>query len=419
MELFNLQAEEAILGTIIMNNDYLLRVSDVLEDRHFYSLDNQKIYKHLLDSQIISNQVTLKGFFDTLEAKNYLSHLLGSASMIVDIRDYAQIVIKLWQSRELINFCKRISPTAPYDETAAGLSDLMAELSIATAKKGRMLVDVVKEVLTSENHLIKTGFSNIDEMLCGIPLKSLVILGGKSGMGKTTFAINLALKQSEKMKVIFFSVEVSDMAIATKAVTQLCSIDHKRLKNKSMTSYELESLDSVDFKKFGFLLEDAAGLTIGRLRSKIKRHCARHDIKAVYVDFLQIITPEVKSFNREQEISKIVIGLKEIAKEFNIVVFALSQLSRGSDSRANHRPILSDLRDSGSVEQLADIVAFVHREEYYVAAMKPSELSPEFSKWQALMNEVKGFSKLIIAKNRDGEIGDLNFKFDGAFSRFT
>lgn len=204
MELFNLPAEEAILGTIIMNNDYLLRVSDVLEERHFAHSDNQKIYKYLLDTQMVANEITLKGLFEGLGAENYLAHLCSKASLLVDIRDYARVLIQLWQSRELISFCKNISPKAPYSETAAQLSDLLAELSIATAKKGRMLIDVVKEVLTSENQLLATGFSNIDDMLGGIPLKSLVIIGGKSGMGKTTFAINLALKQSEKVKVLFF-----------------------------------------------------------------------------------------------------------------------------------------------------------------------------------------------------------------------
>jgi len=430
----NQEAEQVILGTIIMNNIFYYRIADLLEEKHFYFEEHKLIWKRFKDviQERIANEVTLKDFFANKEELkpiggiNYINQLKLQATGIIDIKDYSITLIKLWQKRELKRVLEESMDNLEDDFNAIkdNLDDEIGNLSFALSKEPRKIGDIAKEIIEAEHtqkELIDIGFSGSDKLIGGVALGNLFILAGRSSSGKTTMCLNIARNLAKNDGVIFFSIEVNDSSLVRKFITEQGSINPYRLKKGLMNQSELqaaqESIKVINQSKM--IIDDDSSLTLTKIRSRIKRLSNKHLIKVICIDYLQLMTPEGKDFSREQQISKIVVGLKSIAREFNIVVIALSQLSRATDSRDNKRPILSDLRDSGAIEQAADVVAFVHRDEYYLEREREPEHSKYYEEWLRLYNASKGKADFIIAKNRDGQIGDVKFNFDGQFSRFT
>jgi replicative DNA helicase len=425
-ENFNQEIEEALLGSILSNNMYLLK-SPNLEAKHFYFDDYQKIFEEVIkrigngevvDFRIISTFVKNNGI-DVKIIKN----LSNATSGLVDMESYSNEVIRLWQIRELKKILTSIisDKTSDFDTIKTKLEGDIADISINMSNQPKKIDKVIDDVLSNhQKELIFTGFDKLDTLTGGFELGNLVIIGGRPSSGKTTFCLNFAKNVSLTQGVLFFSMEVSDKSLARKFLNETTGASAYRLKIGATTEADKLSIENNrhTWKDYNLILDQENGINLLTIRSKIKRAMLKNDIKMICIDYLQLIASSGKEFSREQQISRIAEGLKKIAKDFNIVVVALSQLSRAGDSRENKRPILSDLRDSGAIEQNADIVMFTHREEYFLEREKVPEHSKHYDEWLKCYNNLKGKADIIVSKNREGECGDILFNFNGKQSKF-
>ncbi len=462
-ELYNPEAEQIILGTIILNNEYLNRVSEFLLPEHFYEPAHQKIYSQILHNiekvNITANQVTLKQFFEseeTLKAAGgalYLSTLLASASMIVDIAQYARLIHDLALKRELVMIGEEIVNKAykTDDRTSADEQIERAEtnlFSLTNHGNGRSDFRNISVSLTEtlekttiarkrDSHIsgVSTGLTDLDRMLGGMQNSDLIILAGRPSMGKTALAINIAvnackflnknLEGKDKKAVGFFSLEMSADQLAARILSMESSINATKFRTGQLSDMEWEAIAarSAEISKWPFFIDDTPALSIAAIRTRTRRMIRKHNLGLVFVDYLQLVKAVDSRGgaveNRVQEISQITQGLKALAKEFNIPVMALSQLSRAVEQREDKRPQLSDLRESGSIEQDADVVAFIYRESYYHERKQPPEADvAQFEAWKIRMQELRNLSEVMIAKQRNGPVGNTHLFFDAEFTRF-
>ncbi len=460
-ELYNAEAEQIILGTIILNNEYLNRVSEFLLPEHFYEPAHQKIYSQILHNiekvNITANQVTLKQFFDSDESikaaggASYLASLVSQASMIVDIAQYARLIYDLALKRELVMIGEEIVVRAykTEDRTTADEQIEKAESNLfkLTNSSGgrsdfRNIAASMKETIDRttlarkrDSHIsgVSTGLVDLDKMLGGMQNSDLIILAGRPSMGKTALAINLAVNackflnkdgdEKNKKAVGFFSLEMSADQLSARILSMETSINATKFRTGQLTDMEWEAIAarSGEISKWPFFIDDTPALSIAAIRTRTRRMIRKHNLGFVLIDYLQLVkgVDSRGSDNRVQEISEITQGLKAIAKEFNIPVMALSQLSRAVEQREDKRPQLSDLRESGSIEQDADIVTFIYRESYYHERKQPPEADVvEFEKWKTRMQELRNVSEVIIAKQRNGPIGNVHLYFDAEFTKF-
>jgi replicative DNA helicase len=461
-ELFNIEAEQVVLGTIILNNEYLNRVSEFLREEHFYEPSHQKIYSQILHNvekvNIVANQITLKQFFENDESIKaiggafYLSTLLGNASAIVDISHYARLIHDLALKRELSMVGEDIvNRVYKNDEKTSATQQI--ELAEATLFKlsehgngradFRSISVSLKETLDKtllarqrDSHIsgVSTGLVDLDKILSGMQQSDLIILAGRPSMGKTALGINIAVNAckflnkdaidaKDKKSVGFFSLEMSSDQLAARILSMECSINATKFRTGQLNENEWEvvATRSAEISKMPLFIDDTPALSIAAIRTRARRMVRKNNLSLLVVDYLQLIrgTSTRSNENRVQEVSEITQGLKAIAKEFNIPVMALSQLSRAVEQREDKRPQLSDLRESGSIEQDADVVAFIFRESYYKERMRPNENEVEkFQKWKAEMQDIAHKSEVIIAKQRNGPVGSVNLFFDAEFTRF-
>ncbi|MBU6140214.1 MAG: replicative DNA helicase [Proteobacteria bacterium] len=461
-ELFNIEAEQAVLGTIILNNEYLNRVSEFLRVEHFYEPAHQKIYAqiihHIDKIEIIANQVTLKQFFEsdpTIKAVGgalYLANLLSAASAIIDISDYGRVIHDLAMKRELAmvgeDIVNRIYATE--EKTTATQQIELAEATLFKLSEhgnGRgdfrsissSLTETLNKTLLArqrDSHIsgVSTGLTDLDKILGGMQQSDLIILAGRPSMGKSSLGIQVALnackimnkdvvEQKEKKAVGFFSLEMSADQVAARVLSTECSINATKFRNGQISEHEWEVIAtrSAEISKLPFFVDDTPALSIAAIRTRARRMVRKHNLSLLVIDYLQLVhgVSTRASENRVQEISEITQGMKALAKEFNIPVIALSQLSRAVEQREDKRPQLSDLRESGSIEQDADVVAFIYRDGYYLERKRPAESEVEkFNEWKTRMQEVAHRTEVIIAKQRNGPVGTIDLFFDAEFTRF-
>ncbi len=461
-ELFNIEAEQAVLGTIILNNEYLNRVSEFLHEEHFYEPAHQKIYSQIQHNiekvNIVANQVTLKQFFESDQSIKaiggalYLSTLLNCASSIIDIADYGKLIYDLSLKRELVMIGEDIvsraykieEKTSAEEQVEAAETKLFHLTENGGGKKDFLNISVsLTETLkkthlarTRDSHIsgVSTGFMDLDKSLSGMQQSDLIILAGRPSMGKTALAVNMAVKACEflnkdvkeskdKKSVGFFSLEMSADQLSSRILSMKSSINATKFRTGQLSEMEWEVIarDSAEISKMPFFIDDTPALSIAAIRTRTRRLVRKHNLAFLVIDYLQLIrgSSDRSKENRVQEISEITQGLKAIAKEFNIPVLALSQLSRAVEQREDKRPQLSDLRESGSIEQDADVVAFIYRESYYHERMKPSESDKEkLEIWSHKMREISHVADVIIAKQRNGPVGSVGLFFDAEFTRF-
>jgi len=461
-ELFNIEAEQAVLGTIILNNEYLNRVSEFLKIEHFYEPSHQKIYEQIQHNiekvNIVANQITLKQFFESDQSIKavggalYLSTLLGAASSIIDIADYGRLIYDLSLKRELVMIGEEIvsraykveEKTSAEEQVEAAETKLFHLTETGGGKNDFMNISVsLTETLkkahiakTRDSHIsgVSTGFVDLDKTLGGMQQSDLIILAGRPSMGKTALAVNIAvsacealnkdiLEAKDKRAVGFFSLEMSADQLSSRILSMKTSINATQFRTGQLNGMEWEAIarDSAEISKMPFFIDDTPALSIAALRTRTRRLVRKHNLAFLLVDYLQLVrgSSSRSNENRVQEISEITQGLKAIAKEFNIPVMALSQLSRAVEQREDKRPQLSDLRESGSIEQDADVVAFIYRESYYHERAKPAENDKEkFEMWSHKMREISHVTDVIIAKQRNGPVGSVSLFFDSQFTRF-
>lgn len=469
----NIMAEQMLLGAVLTNNESIHKVSDFLISDHFYEPVHQRIYDTVLlfmDKGIVANHITLKNYFDKDEALKekggavYLADLAALATTIINITDYGKAIYELAVRRNLIEigedifndaFDKEIELTA-HDQIEVAEQKLY-DLAVNDLEQNKGFLQIKHPLTEAINKAqlafqnkgkvsgISTDFIDLDELLGGLQCSDLLILAGRPSMGKTALAVNLALncskvlvKNFEKQKkanpeeyaskkpgaVGFFSLEMSSEQLASRMISMLSGISTVKLRTGHVDENEFVGIVQAakDLQSLPFFMDDTPSLTISALRTRARRLKRKHNCSILFIDYLQLVRSSLSSSrdqNRVQEISEITQGLKAIAKELNIPVVAMSQLSRAVEQREDKRPLLSDLRESGSIEQDADIVMFIYREEYYLMRKKPKEGTEEYNKWQSDMDSVGNVTEIIVSKHRNGPVGSVKLQFDSHLTKFN
>ncbi|MCV3769475.1 MAG: replicative DNA helicase, partial [Wolbachia pipientis] len=381
----------------------------------------------------------------------YLAKLAAKASIALDIYNLARIIRDAYLRRCLIKLGQEIIDASySYDienHAQVQIEQAMTKLFNLAVKKqsektyvklASSVKSVVKKIGTLKNNPgalgITTGLQNLNQLLGGLQKSDLLILAARPSMGKTALALNIALnackilqkRESEKHYVAFFSLEMSAEQLATRLITIDSGISYYRVLTGRISNFELHEFINASSKlsELSFMIDDTPALSISALCTRIRLLYQLYNVKVVFIDYLQLIrgTTKRSNENRVQEISEVTQGLKAIAKELDIPILALSQLSRSVEQRDDKKPQLADLRDSGSIEQDADIVMFLYREEYYELRKQPNEGSSKHREWQEKMEKIRNIAELIIAKQRNGPIGSVKLYFDsnrGTFKDYT
>ena len=461
----NVEAEQALLGAILVNNEALDRVSSFLKIEHFYEPIHAQIFEiagKLIQAGKQATPITLRTFFENIEpiepgltVPQYLGRLAVNATTIINARDYGQTVYDLAIRRQLITIGEEMVNTAydsPVDfppesqiEDSENRLYQLAEsgkygqgfLAFGTALK--QAIDLANAAYQRDGHLsgISTGLTDLDNRMGGLQSSDLIILAGRPSMGKTALATNIAYNiarsyQEEKQpdgtmktlaggKVGFFSLEMSAEQLATRILSEQAEIASEKIRRGMITEEEFRRLVKVsqEMSKCPLFIDQTGGITIAQLCARARKLKRQHGLNLLVVDYLQLLSGSGRgNDNRVQEVTEITTGLKALAKELSVPIIALSQLSRQVEQREDKRPQLSDLRESGSIEQDADVVMFVFREEYYVERTKPSEGTIEFTDWQSRMMAVSGKAEVIIGKQRHGPVGTVPMSFEAQFTRF-
>lgn len=456
----NMEAEQAVLGAILANNEALNHVGSALEPEDFYAGIHQRIFKAIKqfnDKGLIANPVTLKHHFAGSEEveDQYLAKLVGAATSIINIHDYGKIIRDLAIKRRLIGVGETVVVEAfnPQSEHGGITQVEMAEqqlFKLATEGDAEGGFQPLKfAVIDALNRTEKafqrsgavvgldTGFKDMNKLLGGLHPSDLIILAGRPAMGKTALATTIAYNaaaaiarededafaRNEKPRSVgFFSLEMSGEQLAMRLLAAAGGISSHKLQRGELGQEEFQRLveKSGELARLPLHIDDTPALTIAALRSRARRLKRVHNVSLIVVDYLQLVRPSSTNSqsNRVQEVSEITQGLKAIAKELDIPVIALSQLSRQVESRDDKRPQLADLRESGSIEQDADIVMFVYREEYYHQRKQPREGTPEHVAWMAEMAAVHGLAEVIVAKHRNGPVDTVTLQFQGELTLF-
>ena len=463
----NFEAEQALLGAILINNDAHNRVSEFLSSEHFYDPVHGRIFAAcatLIERHQVANPVTLKPLFEADESlaeiggAKYLARLAATAVTVINARDYGRTVFALHLRRRLIELSLEMREQAldpDLDSDAAQQIETAEQHLFDLATHGeyesgfRSFTDVLTNAIEiaeaaykREGKLIgtATGFTDLDKLLGGLQRSDLVILAGRPSMGKTSLATNIAYHAARtcrmetdelgKRKVVdgavvgFFSLEMSAEQLATRILSEASRVSSHRIRKGDLSNADFQRVVEAnqELAQIPFFIDDTPALSVAQLRTRARRLKSQHSLSLVVVDYLQLLRPSStrSTDNRVQEISDITRGLKALAKELDLPVLALSQLSRAVEQREDKRPQLADLRESGSIEQDADVVAFIYRPEYYLSRLEPEQAGTEaYEKWQARMEEVHNLAEVIIGKQRHGPIDTIKLVFEAELTRFS
>jgi replicative DNA helicase len=461
----NIEAEQALLGAVLVNNEAFYRVSDFLEPSHFFDPLHQKIYdigSQLIRSGKLATPVTLKTFLDpTLDiggmtVAQYLGRLAAEATTVINAEDYGRSIYDLAIRRNLIQIGEgmvNVAYDAPVDMPPRVQIEEAERNLFAIAETGRYdggfqrftdavtrAIDMAGAAYQRDGKLsgVSTGLRDLDKTLGGMQPSDLVILAGRPAMGKTALATNIAFNIAKAYKfelepdgtnktvnggiVGFFSLEMSSDQLATRIVAEQAQISSYKIRRGDIQEEEFYRLTEAarEIQQIPFYIDDTGGISIAQLTARARRLKRQRGLDFMVVDYLQLLSGSSKNNqNRVQELTEITTGLKALAKELNVPILALSQLSRQVESRDDKRPQLSDLRESGSIEQDADAVMFVFREEYYLQSREPKPGTEEHIKWRDEMARVHGKAEVIIGKQRHGPTGTVTLQFEANVTRFS
>lgn len=450
----NTEAEEALLGAILLNNELFEKVGEFLLPEHFSNAINKKIFEgiaRLINLGSVADPITLQKYFQddkTDVDKNYLISLAESVIGIERVYDYGKIIYDLYLRRKLIGIGEGIVEEA-YSFEVSELASTQIEnaekklfdlsenrISNSLVTFGQAMVSAIENAelaYNNDSHIsgITTGFLDIDRMLGGFHRSDLIIIAGRPSMGKTALATNIAfnaasssmLEKNSGGVVAFFSLEMSSEQLATRILAQESKISSEKIRRGEIKKDELAGFIDVGrrLNPLPIYIDDTPAISTSILRSKARKIKRQFGLDMIIVDYLQLLQNPgyTKLENRVLEISNITRDLKAIAKEFNVPVVALSQLSRAVEQRDDKRPHLADLRESGSIEQDADVVLFIFREEYYLSRSQPEEGTDKHRLWLEKISKVYNLAELIVAKQRHGSIGTIKLFFDSNVTRFS
>ena len=460
----SIEAEQQLLGAILTNNDLFDRVAQILRAEHFYDPVHARIFETAaarIAKNNLASPVTLKAFLEDdaglaeLGGPAYLMRLAGAAISSFAVRDYAEMIYDLAIRRELIEVGNYIAAKAARVDVQSEPKEQIVEAEqklYALAEQGQTeqgfqsfltavtdAVKVANAAYQREGGLagVSTGLIDMDKKLGGLHRSDLLILAGRPSMGKTSLATNIAFNIARAYKkgittsgeegavdggvVGFFSLEMSAEQLASRILSEVAEIPSNQIRRGDFTESEFRRIVDAakELEAAPLFIDDTPALPISQLAARARRLKRTHGLDALFVDYLQLVRGTGRSENRVNEISEITMGLKAIAKELDIPVVALSQLSRQVENREDKRPQLSDLRESGSIEQDADVVMFVFREEYYKEREKPGDHElDKMGQWQEEMERLHGKAEVVIGKQRHGPIGTVELSFEGQFTRF-
>ncbi len=451
----NIEAEQSLIGSVLVNNDIIDEISNIINAGKFFDPIHRKIYEvveNLNNKGMIANPITLKNFFENdsglseVGGADYLVKLTRFSSSIKQAIDYAKIIHEMYVKRELIFISDGISDQAKDDQIEKTGENIIedAEKSLfdlaergnfsQTFMKFNQAVDQTIEMATlamkSDHGIIgvPTGLTDLDQKLGGLHKSDLIIIAGRPSMGKTALATNIAFyaaknmqENNEKGSVAFFSLEMSSEQLSTRILSEQARISSHEIRTGKASEDTLNRYieTSRNIYDLPLYIDETPAIAISTLSNRARRIKRLFGLKLVVVDYIQLMrTSSNRMDGRVQEISEITQGLKALAKELNVPVIALSQLSRAVEQRDDKKPQLSDLRESGSIEQDADVVVFVYREQYYLERKKPKEGTIEFAEWQSKMSDIHGGAELILGKHRHGSTGVVHVEFEGEFTKF-
>lgn len=466
----NIEAEQALLGALLINNNVYEQFSAFLLAEHFFDPVHARIYRaisKLINNNNLASLITLQTYLESdaglreLGGRAYLGQLIQQATTLVNAAQYAREIFEFSRRRGLIDAGTDMITNAR-DINLDKNTDKQIENAEASLYKLSERGNIGGDFENFQNSIVEsvkfanyafsqvgslsglgTSFVNLDDKLGGLQKSDLIVLAARPSMGKTALATNIAfhiarelllakkgstetdaLDHSGKGGIVgFFSLEMSAEQLATRIIAEQARILSSKIRKGAIDQIDYDKFVKIarDLADLPLYIDDTSSLPISTLTTRARRLKRQHGLDLIIVDYLQLLkpTPGQRDQGRVQEISEITQGLKALAKDLNVPVIAVSQLSRQVESRDDKRPQLSDLRDSGTIEQDADIVMFIYREAYYEARKKPEEGTPEHIKWQEKMDKINHQAELIIGKNRHGPIGNISLKFEAKFTRFS
>lgn len=460
----NLDAEQALLGAILVNNDAYYRVSDFLDPAHFFEDLHRRVYEvatSLIKAGKVATPTTMKTFLGDQDlggvtVSQYLARLAAEATTVINAEDYGRAVYDLAIRRNLIGIGEdlvNVAYDAPVETSPRDQIEEAERRLYELAETGRYdggfqrfsdaltnAIDMAAAAYKREGKLsgVSTGLIDLDRSLGGLQASDLVILAGRPAMGKTSLVTNIAFNiaktyEGEKqpdgsIKTInggivgFFSLEMSAEQLATRIIAEQSGVASYKIRRGDLREDDFYKITEAarQMQSIPFYIDQTGGISIAQLAARARRLKRQRGLDVLVVDYLQLLSASAKKGeNRVQELTEITTGLKALAKELSVPIVALSQLSRQVESRDDKRPQLSDLRESGSIEQDADVVMFVYREEYYLKNKEPKPGTEEYFKWQAEMDQVHGKAEVIIGKQRHGPTGTVQLAFQADITRFT
>ena len=424
---FSLEAEQSVLGSILIDPQALDIVAGIISSDDFYLEEHKSIYSCMqgmyirsknIDVVTLIDELVHQGVYDEAGGKEYVRLIAETVPTATNIKDYANIVRDKAILRSLIDACEEVTDASYAEEDEAQKLVEMAEAKIygiAEQRENKNFVEIKDALINVYSHLqllatnkeetlgMQTGFSSLDKMIVGMGKSDLVLVGARPGMGKTAFALNLAVSAAKRTgkAVCIFSLEMSAEQLVTRLLSGEALVDNMKLRSGELSDDEWQRLAHAasELSETRILIDDTSGITVSGMMSKLRRV---KDRGLVIVDYLGLMQSEQKKENRVQEVTEISRNLKLMAKELNVPVICCAQLNRGAESRQGNRPMLSDLRDSGAIEQDADIVLFLYRDEYYKSEDEPQNTA-----------------EVIVAKNRHGSTGNVKMGWFGQYTKFT
>ena len=448
----NIEAEQSLIGSILLNNEMFDEISLIVSNKNFYDPMHQKIFsaiEKLIYSGMLANPITLKNYFenqkDELNIPDYLVKITKFSASSRQAYEYAKLVYDLFVKRELIKISENIIDTAKLNELDSSgqsiienfeksLFDLAEKGSFASSlvkfdEAMKLTIEMASNAYKNDEGIVgvPTGLTDLDERLGGLHKSDLVIIAGRPSMGKTALATNIAFNAAKKIQedgkkstIAFFSLEMSSEQLSTRILAEQARIKSNDIRRGKISEEQFDKFieTSKNISELPLYIDETPAISIAALSNRARRIKRLFGLDMVVVDYIQLMRATNIKDGRVQEISEITQGLKALAKELSVPVLALSQLSRAVEQRDDKKPQLADLRESGSIEQDADVVMFVFREAYYLQRKEPTPATVEHAEWQAKMGDIANRAELIIGKQRHGPTGNVFLEFEEMFTKF-
>jgi len=449
----NIEAEQSVIGSILVSNEIFDEINTIISNINFFDPMHQKIFsaiENLIYKGMLANPITLKNYFenekDELNVPEYLVKITKFSTSSRQAIEYSKIIYDMFVRRELIKISENTIDTAKLNDlnvSGQNIIENSEKLLFDLAEKGssgsslvkfdeamKLTIEMASNAYKNEEGIVgvPTGLRDLDDRLGGLHKSDLVIIAGRPSMGKTALATNIAFNAAQKMQdagkkssVAFFSLEMSSEQLSTRILAEQSKIKSNDIRRGRISEEQFDKFIEIskNISELPLFIDETPAISIAALSNRARRIKRLHGLDLIVVDYIQLMRASMNNKDgRVQEISEITQGLKAIAKELSVPVLALSQLSRAVEQRDDKKPQLSDLRESGSIEQDADVVMFVYRESYYLERKEPRPATVDHAEWQAKMNEVSNLAEIIIGKQRHGPTGNVMLEFEAMFTKF-